>query len=147
MGSDEPKVKPLYDLEERLLEFTVRIIKVVERLPQTRVGHHIAGQLLRSGTSPYPNHGEAQAAESAKDFVHKISISLKELRETHRWLKLIHRIPLLDKPELLEHILKETEELIKIFVTSIKTAEKKINVQRRTKNVERRMGCGSNDKA
>ena len=79
--------------------------------------------MLRSGTSPYPNHGESQAAESPKDFIHKLRISLKELRETQRWLKLIQRVPL--KPELLDDILKETEELIKIFVASIKTAEKK----------------------
>jgi hypothetical protein len=69
--------KPAYDLEERLLEYSVRIIKIVEQLPKTRTGNHIAGQLLRLGTSPYPNHGEAQAAESSKDFVHKLRISLK----------------------------------------------------------------------
>ena len=113
-----------YDLEERLLEFSVRIIKIVEMLPNTRTGNHIAGQLLRSGTSPYPNHGEAQAAESQKDFVHKLRISLKELRETERWLKLIQRIPLINNPDLLGDILEETEQLIKIFVSSIKTSEK-----------------------
>ena len=117
--------KQRYDLEERLLEFSVRIIKIVEQLPNTRTGRHIAGQLLRSGTSPYPNHGETQAAESPKDFVHKLRISLKELRETQRWLKLIQKLPLIKKPELLRDILEETEELIKIFVASIKTAEKK----------------------
>jgi len=103
----------------------VRIIKIVEQLPNTGAGNHIAGQLLKSGTSPYPNHAEAQAAESPKDFIHKRSISLKELRETQRWLKLIQSVPLIKKPELLNDILQETEELIKIFVTSIKTAEKK----------------------
>jgi four helix bundle protein len=111
--------KRRYDLEERLLEFSVRIIKIVEQLPNTRTGNHVAGQLLRSGTSPYPNHGEAQAAESPKDFIHKLRISLKELRETQRWLKLIERIPLIKKPILLSEMLEETEELIKIFVTSI----------------------------
>jgi four helix bundle protein len=114
-----------YDLEERLIEYSVRIIKVVEQLPNTRTGNHVAGQLLRSGTSPYPNHGEAQAAESPRDFVHKLRISLKELRETERWLKLIRRASLVEKPELPNDILQETEELIRIFVTSIKTAEKK----------------------
>jgi len=117
--------KQIYDLEERLLEYSVRIIKLVEQLPNTRAGNHVAGQLLRSGTSPYPNHGEAQAAESPKDFVHKLRIALKELRESHRWLRLIQRAPLINKPELLNDILAETDELIKIFVTSIKTAEKK----------------------
>jgi len=126
-------VKEKYDLEERLLEYSVRIIKLVEQLPNTRAGNHVAGQLLRSGTSPYPNHGEAQAAESPKDFIHKLRVSLKELRESQRWLRLIHKVPLIDKPELINEILGETEELIKIFVTSIKTAEKK----RRTSNIER----------
>ena len=114
-----------YDLEERLLEYSVRIVKLVEQLPNTKAGSHIAGQLLRSGTSPYPNHGEAQAAVSPKDFIHKLRISLKELRETQRWLKLIQRVPLIKKPELLKDIIEETEELIKIFVASIKTAEKR----------------------
>jgi len=117
--------KQSYDLEKRLLEYAVRIIKIVEQLPNTRVGNHVSGQLLKSGTSPYPNHGEAQAAESSKDFIHKLRISLKEHRESQRWLKLIQRVPLINKPELLKDILQKTEELIKIFVTSIKTAEKK----------------------
>jgi four helix bundle protein len=120
----EKMKKQTYDLEERLLEFSVRIIKLVEQLPNTRTSNHVAGQLLRSGTSPYPNHGEAQAAESPKDFIHKLRISLKELRETHRWLKLIQRVPLIKKTELVTDIMEETEELIKIFVASIKTAEK-----------------------
>ncbi len=117
--------KQVYDLEERLLEYSVRIIGIVELLPNTRTGNHVAGQLLRCGTSPYPNHGEAQAPESPKDFVHKLRISLKELREAHRWLKLIRRVPLIENDELLEGVLQETEELIRIFVTSIRTAEKK----------------------
>jgi four helix bundle protein len=68
--------KQTYDLEERLLEYSVRIIKIVEQLPNTRAGNHVAGQLLRSGTSAHPNHGEAQAAESPKDFIHMLRISL-----------------------------------------------------------------------
>ena len=115
-----------YDLEERLLEYSVRIIKVVEQLPNTRVGNHVAGQLLRSGTSPYPNHGEAQAAESPKDFVHKLRVSLKELRETKRWLKLIQQIPLIEPTGKLDGVLEETEELIRIFVASIKTSVGKV---------------------
>ncbi|MEN8264607.1 MAG: four helix bundle protein [Nitrospirota bacterium] len=116
--------KQTYDLEERLLQYSVRIIKIVEQLPNTKAGNHVAGQLLRSGTSPYPNHGEAQAAESPKDFIHKLSISLKELRESQRWLKLIQHVPLIKKSVLLNTSLEETEELIKIFVASIKTAKK-----------------------
>ena len=112
-------------ISQQILRYSVRIIKVVEQLVNTKAGNHVAGQLLRSGTSPYPNHGEAQAAESPKDFIHKLRISLKELRESQRWLKLIQKVPLISKPVLLDEILSETEELIKIFVTSIKTAEKK----------------------
>ena len=94
--------KQTYDLEERLLEYSVRIIKIVEQLPTTKAGNHVAGQLLRSGTSPYPNHGETQAAESTKNFIHKLRISLKELRKTQRWLKLIQRVALITKSELLQ---------------------------------------------
>ena len=97
--------KQTYDLEERLLEYSVRIINIVEQLPNTKAGNHVAGQLLRSGTSPYPNHGEAQAAEFTRDFIHKLRISFKELRETYRWLKLIHRVPLIKKPELLNDVI------------------------------------------
>src|SRR5690348_14180156 len=78
-----PRARPerMYDLEERLLEYACRIVRLVGRLPRTRAGNHVAKQLLRSGTSPLPNHGEAQAAESTNDFVHKLKICLKELRE------------------------------------------------------------------
>jgi len=113
-----------YDLEERLLNYSVEIIKLIEHLPSGRSSNHIAGQLLRSGTSPYPNHGEAQAAESSKDFIHKLRISLKELRESKRWLKLIQRLQLIKPEEQIDNLFIETEELIKIFVTSIKTASK-----------------------
>jgi four helix bundle protein len=108
-----------------LLEYSVTIIRLVEKLPHTRAGNHVAGQLLRSGSSPYPNHAEAQAAESSRDFVHKMRICLKELRESQRWLKLIERIPLVRDSAVLQQVLEETEELIKIFVASIKTAQKK----------------------
>jgi len=111
-----------YDLEERLLNYTINIIEVVEALPNTRTGNHIANQLLRSGTSPYPNHGEAQAAESNNDFIHKMRICLKELRETYRWLKVIRKLKLISYVDKANNVLIETEELIKIFVTSIKTA-------------------------
>jgi four helix bundle protein len=113
-----------YDLEERLLEYSARIIRLVERLPNTRAGNHVAGQLLRSGTSPLPNHGEAQAAESANDFVHKLKICLKELRESYRWLLLIQRVPLL-RPRPVDPLVQETDELIRILVRSIQTAEQR----------------------
>src|SRR5262245_31237294 len=117
-------MKRPYDLEERLLEYAARIIRLVERLPDTRAGNHVAGQLLRSGTSALPNHGEAQAAESRRDFLHKLRICLKELRESLRWLRLVQRVPLL-KPALVEPLASETDELIRIFRSSIKTAEKR----------------------
>ena len=111
-----------FDLEDRLVDFAVRIIVVVESLPETRAGKHVAGQLVRSGTSPAPNYGEAQAAESRKDFIHKMKIALKELRESLIWLKIIQRKPLCP-PERLDSILQECNELIAIFVSSIKTAK------------------------
>lgn len=115
-----------YDLEERLLDFAVRIIEIVEALPNTRAGNHIAGQLLRCGTSPAPNYGEAQSAESRKDFVHKMKICLKELRETNVWLKIIRRRNLLKRRDELEALIVECNELIAIFVKSIKTAKSNI---------------------
>ena len=118
------KTRRVYDLEERLLIYSANIIKLVEKLPDTRSGNHIAGQLLRSGTSPYPNHGEAQAAESQNDFIHKLKVSLKELRESKRWLLLIIYLEMIMDVEKVQILLTETEELIKIFVSSIRTAEK-----------------------
>lgn len=112
----------MYDLEERLLEFSARAIRLTENMIETRAGNHVAGQLIRSATSPLANHREAQAAESAKDFVHKLKVSLKELRETERWIKLTKRVPLVERPERLSELLDETDQLIRIFVSSIKTA-------------------------
>ena len=111
-----------YDLEERLLEYSARIIRLVDKLPENRAGNHIAGQLLRSGTSPLPNHGEAQGAESRRDFVHKLKICHKELRESRRWLRLIQRVPLL-KAKLVQPLVDETEELVRIFAASLRTAQ------------------------
>lgn len=113
-----------FDLEERLLDYAAEVIRMVELLPKTRTGNHVAGQLLRAGTSPLPNHGEAQAAESANDFVHKMSICLKELRESERWLLLIKRVPLIKAILKVDSLLQETDELIRIFKTSIRTAER-----------------------
>jgi four helix bundle protein len=112
-----------FDLEERLLEYAVRIIRLVDALPATRAGRHVADQLLRCGTSPLANHGELQAAESRKDFIHKLGICLKEIREARRWLRLVHRVPLL-APSKIDPLIAETESLIKIFAASIRTAEK-----------------------
>ncbi len=113
-----------YNLEDRLLEYSAAIIRLVDALPSSRTGNHVAGQLLRSGTSPLPNHGEAQAAESRRDFIHKFCICQKELMETRRWLLLILRVPFLDGVEV-KPVLDETNELIRIFSRSIATARRK----------------------
>ena len=105
------------------MEFATRIVRLSDALPATEAGRHVAKQILRSGTAPMAHHGEAQAAESRRDFVHKMKIALKELRETWRWMRLIHRVPLIQKPELLEAMLGETDELIRIFSSSIRTAQ------------------------
>jgi four helix bundle protein len=112
-----------FDLEDRLLEFSARIIRLVDALPNTRAANHLAGQLLRCGTSPYGHHGEVEAAESRKDFVHKLKVCLKELKETRRWLRLASKSSMVPPPKMAA-ILNETEELIKIFFSSIRTAEK-----------------------
>ena len=113
-----------FDLQERLISFAVRVMNVVEALPENRIGNHVAGQLLRAGTAPAPNYGEAQSAESRRDFIHKLKVSLKELRETAVWLFLIQRKPLIQPPETLASVIAECNELISIFVASIKTAQK-----------------------
>lgn len=117
------KLKQTYDLEDRLIDFAVRTIRIAESLPNTKVGKHIAGQLIRCGTSPAPNYGEAQAAESRSDFIHKIKVSLKELRETKVWLRMVIRADLIKPASKVEPLLQENDELIGIFVTSIKTAK------------------------
>jgi four helix bundle protein len=114
---------PKFDLEERLLDFAVRIIRVAESIQRTPAGMHVADQLLRSGTSPYGNHGEAEGAESRDDFIHKLKICYKELREARRWLRLVERVPLVANPGLLEGLLAEAEALVRIFAASIRTAE------------------------
>jgi len=109
------------ELEERLIDFAVRIIKLVANLPKTPAGKHIAGQILRSGTSPAPNYGEARGAESHADFIHKYGVVLKELNETFVWLRIIERSGLL-KPDLMTDLLDENQQLCRIFTSSLKTA-------------------------
>jgi four helix bundle protein len=109
-------------LEDRLINFAVGIINVVEELPVSKAGSHIAGQLIRSGTSPAPNYAEARGAESKRDFIHKLKISLKELRESLVWLKIIERKKMSD-PDELATVTRECNELISIFVSSTKTAD------------------------
>jgi four helix bundle protein len=113
-----------YDLEDRLLEFAAKIVELTESLPNTRAGNHIAGQLLRCGTSSLSNHGEVEAAESRRDFLHKLRICLKELRETKRWLRLLGRLNNVRAIANFNCCLNEVEELIRIFVASVRTAER-----------------------
>jgi four helix bundle protein len=112
-----------YDLEDRLLDYGARIIRLTRSLNDDYAQRHVGNQLLRSGTAPLSHHGEAQGAESNADFIHKFRLGLKELRESDRWLKLITRAELLSNSDRLAPLLDETDQLIRIFVTSINTAE------------------------
>ncbi len=113
-----------YNLEDRLIDFAVSIIKLVESLPNTKSGNHLGGQLLRSGTSPSLNYGEAKSGESKNDFVHKMKVCLKELRESYNCLRIIDRAKISDDETLVQYLITECNELISIFVTSIVTASK-----------------------
>jgi four helix bundle protein len=127
-ASEPPMVQEtterMYDLQQRLIVYAVSIIHIIEQLPTTPTGRHISSQLLRSGTSVAANYGEAQSAESSADFIHKMKISLKELRETEIWLRIIVQGNLHPTQEQLTAIIKETNELIAIFFTSINTAKR-----------------------
>ena len=114
-----------FHLEDRLIGFGVRIIRLAEDLPKTRAGNHIGGQIIRSGTSPASNYGEAQSAESRSDFIHKMNLCLKELRETRVWLLTIAKAKLVKSSSEVDPLIDENNQLISIFVTSIKTARQK----------------------
>jgi len=108
------------DIEERLIEFAVRVIRLCAHLPRTQAGKHVAGQLLRSGTAPAANYAEARGAESTRDFVHKLRICLKELNESRVWLRIIARSEMLPESKL-QGIANECDELCRIINASIKT--------------------------
>jgi four helix bundle protein len=112
------------DLERRLIDFAVRVIKVADALPKSPAGKHIGRQLLRSGTSPAPNYAEARGAESTADFVHKLKIALKELNESCVWLKMICQAELM-KQELLNDLIDENQQLCRMLNASIKTTKQK----------------------
>lgn len=118
-----------HDLEERLIDFAVTIVEIVETMTDSKAANHLAGQLLRSGTSPALNYGEAQSAESRKDFIHKIKIVLKELRESIVCLKIIYRTKLFREEDKVIFAISESNELISIFVKSVETAQKNIQKQ------------------
>ncbi|MES1222903.1 MAG: four helix bundle protein [Bacteroidota bacterium] len=113
-----------FDLEDRMVNYTCRMIDVVEALPDSRAGNYIAGQLIKSCHSPTFNYGEAQGAESPKDFIHKMSVVLKELKECRIALKVIKTKGIIKPANKLDGVFKETEELIAIFAKSISTAKK-----------------------
>jgi four helix bundle protein len=110
------------ELSERLWNFAACVGKIVDALPDTRLGRHVAGQLVRCGTSAPPNYDESGAAESRDDFVHKLSVALKELRETRGWLKFIPKANLLTVSQLANAI-DEAEQLCRILGKSILTAK------------------------
>jgi four helix bundle protein len=112
------------ELSERLWEFAARVGKVVDALPNTRIGKHIAGQLCRCGTSSAPNYDETVAAESRADFVHKLSIAWKEMRETRGWLRFVARLEMLPRKRLLP-LIDESEQLCRILSASVATAQGK----------------------
>ena len=119
-----------FDLEERLIDFAVAVVNLVETLPQTKAGNHLGNQLLRSGTSPALNYGEALGGESRSDFLHKIKLVLKELRESHNCLRIIQKARISTEENILRSVIQECNELVSIFVKSVLTAQK--NFESRT---------------
>ncbi len=113
-------------LEDRLIDFALMVNKTLELLPKTYLGNNLSSQLTRSSTSPALNYGEAQSASSTKDYIHKMRICLKELRETNVGLKIINRGNLINNHNLLNEVKKECGELVAIFVTSINSANNKL---------------------
>jgi four helix bundle protein len=121
-------------LEERLIEFAARLIRLTTELPQTPAGRHIAMQILSSGTAPAPNYAEARGAESRAGFIHKLGIVQKELNETSVWLRILQK-NIAENPENIVAILSENRELARIITASIKTAQK--GLQASKMNIER----------
>jgi four helix bundle protein len=113
-----------FDLEERLIEFAAQIIRFTESMISSKSGNHLANQLLRSGTSPALNYGEAQGGESRKDFIHKFKVILKELRETLIGIKIVERASLHQDHGFLNQVKDECNQLISIFVKSLLNAER-----------------------
>ena len=111
-------------LSDRLLDFAAEIIKIADALPNTVAGRHVGGQLIRAGTSSGSNYEEACGAESRSDFAHKMSIVLKELKESRFWLKLIRRTKMLDFKQT-DPMIDECEQLCAIVAKSILTAKRR----------------------
>jgi four helix bundle protein len=119
-----------FDLEDRLVNFACLDLEIFDLLPNTKAGHNLEHQLSKSGTGPALNYGEAQSAESRQDFIHKMKICLKELRETKIALRIIKQKPLIVN-EKIDSTLKECLELIAIFTTSIETTKKNLGNQKK----------------
>ena len=114
------------NLEDRLIDFSLKVVELLEKLPNNNIGRYLKDQITRSATSPAFNYGEAQSAESTKDFIHKMGICLKELRESRIGLKYIDRGRFQVDLNILKFLLEESNELIAIFVKSIQTARKNL---------------------
>src|SRR5262245_12635412 len=116
---------PAHDLDQRLLQYAEQILRLVDRLPSTRAGNHVAGQLLKAGTSPLPMHGTVRATESREDLLARLRSCLKDLQESRRWLRFIKHVPLIQPTDEIDLLLAETESLIGLFATSIWAARRK----------------------
>lgn len=114
-----------YNIENRLIEFSVAIINACKKTNNSYAAKHLTEQLIRSATSSALNYGEAQSAQSPEDFLHKMRLSLKELRETKVNLRIQKGAKLLLNKKEVDDLISENDELIAIFVTSIRTSEKK----------------------
>ena len=121
-----------FDLEDRLIDFSIMVSGIIDKLPQDKFVNHLSSQLLRSSTSVALNYGEAQGAESLRDFIHKMRVVLKELNESKVCLKLILKKSTYDPSSELGNTINESKELIAIFIKSIETAER--NQNKRNKN-------------
>jgi len=117
------------ELENRLIDFSIQAVNLIISLPDDRVTIHLSGQLLRSAISPALNYGEAQGAESRKDFVHKLGVALKELRESMNCLRILAGTNYIS-PE--SPVIKECNELVSIFVKSVETNKKKMEERQKS---------------
>lgn len=115
-----------FNLDERMIDFSVKVIHLTEKLPKSNSGIYFSDQIIRSVSSSVLNYSEAQSAESRKDFIHKVKLSLKELRETFSGLRIIEKLNISNE-ENMHLLIQENNELISILVTSIKTARKNMN--------------------
>ncbi|MCD6179858.1 MAG: four helix bundle protein [Bacteroidales bacterium] len=113
-------------LEDRLINFAIAVNIVIEKLPNTYLGQNLANQISRASTSPALNYGEAQSAESTRDFIHKMKIGLKELRETLIGIKIFDRANMVENKDEIRNLKDEANELISIYVASINTAKKRL---------------------